>query len=147
MTVRPAVLLTERGHALLLHYRYGGSNVYQLPGGNPDPGETLPQTLVRELREELAVAIEVGPLLLMGEVQRPGSPDAVLHCVFAGQIIGGVPVPQPGHTKALAAVWQPLARLPALHLYPNVGAFLAEARRGYVGKIEQVWEGFVNFIA
>lgn len=139
MTVRPAVLLTERGHALLLHYRYGQHDVYQLPGGNPDPGETLAQTLVRELGEELAVEIEVGPLLLAGEVFRPGHPDPVLHCVFAGKIIGGLPVVQPGQSKALAAVWQPLHTLPALHLYPHVGRALSEGRSGYLGKIDQPW--------
>jgi 8-oxo-dGTP diphosphatase len=41
----------------ILSTRSRGKDVYYLPGGKREPGETDVQTLVREIREELDVAI------------------------------------------------------------------------------------------
>jgi 8-oxo-dGTP pyrophosphatase MutT (NUDIX family) len=41
----------------ILSTRSRGKEVYYLPGGKREPGETDAQTLVREVREELAVEI------------------------------------------------------------------------------------------
>ena len=51
------VLLTERPAGK----RLGG--FWEFPGGKIDPGESPHQSLVRELREELGIEIEVGPVL------------------------------------------------------------------------------------
>ena len=51
MRVRPCALIIERNCVLTMKYRYGEADVYALPGGNPDPGESLAQVIVRELRE------------------------------------------------------------------------------------------------
>ena len=35
---------------------------YLLPGGGQEPGETIPEALQRECREEIGTVVEVGPL-------------------------------------------------------------------------------------
>jgi 8-oxo-dGTP pyrophosphatase MutT (NUDIX family) len=141
MTIRPALLLRRADAVLTLRYRYGPTDVYGLPGGNPDPGETLPETLVRELREELGLTVRVGGLVLAGEVLLPGRKD-VLHAVFEGEIMAGQPVLNPAETSALEAVWLPVADLDGLNLYPNVGIFLKNPPAApYVGRIDQEWFG------
>jgi len=63
MSARPeivAALLKERDHVLLCHrspLRRWFPDVWDLPGGHVDPGETRGQALVRELREELSIHI------------------------------------------------------------------------------------------
>jgi len=144
MNVRPSLLLIENNHLLLMHYRYGDADVYALPGGNPDRGETLPQTLARELDEELGISVEVGPMVLGGEVLLDEVKNDVLHCVFHGQLVGGLPRLNPDETTALAVVWKPLNELARLNLYPNVGLFIQDWQMGgeplgYIGKIPQVY--------
>ena len=130
-----------------MHYRYGEADVYALPGGNPDPGETLAQVTIRELEEELGITVEVGPMVLAGEVIRPEIDPTrphkvVLHTVFTAEIIGGLPKLNPEHTSALAVVWKPLAELHTLNMYPNVGRYIQQSMAmrsplGYVGPIDQ----------
>ncbi|MCY7351573.1 MAG: NUDIX hydrolase [Cytophagaceae bacterium] len=144
MKVRPAILLRRTNRVLLLHYRYGDADVYGLPGGNPNPEETLAEALTRELLEELNLTIRVGPLILMGEVILPEKAESVLHCVFEGEIVSGEPEINPTGTSALGFIWKPVHELAHLNLYPNVGAALANFLGGrlsgpYIGQIAQEW--------
>lgn len=145
MTTRPALCLVENGTLLLMRYRYGGQDVFNLPGGNPDGGETLAETLVRELREELQITVRVGDWLLAGEVFRPGK-AGTLHVVFGGEIVSGTPILNPAETSALAIAWVPLEEVPGLSMYPHVGTELVDVlvgRRpaGYLGRLAQPWFG------
>jgi mutator protein MutT len=56
-----AILLSGDGRVLLCHrsaLRQRFPNVWALPGGHIEPGETATQALVRELREELNIGID-----------------------------------------------------------------------------------------
>lgn len=144
MKVRPSVAIIENNQVLLMRYEYGGERVFNLPGGNVDPGETLSQTLKRELIEELGITIELGPMLLSGEVILPQQKTDVLHCVFAAHIIKGIPVLNPAETSALAIEWLSVDQLDTVEMYPNVGATLqkiiAQQQAGqYIGQINQKW--------
>ncbi|MCU0341705.1 MAG: NUDIX hydrolase [Spirosomaceae bacterium] len=137
MKTRPSALIVENNHVLLLRYNYAQNDVFALPGGNPDAGETLTQALTRELTEELNIEVEIGELLMIGEVlQSPKRPD-VLHCVFTATIIGGLPMLNAQHTTAQEVVWKPINALPLLNLYPNIGQNITMMKGGYLGQIEQ----------
>ncbi len=59
---------------LAIHGKYGD---YKFPGGGMEPGESLPDTLVREVREETGYRVvleSIGDYLLVHE-KRNGNPD------------------------------------------------------------------------
>ncbi|MFI1198847.1 NUDIX domain-containing protein [Streptomyces sp. NPDC020883] len=65
----------------LLATRTHGRDRFYLPGGKPEPGETRPQALVREIREELGLTLDpatVAPLLIT---------DAPAHGKPAGTLV------------------------------------------------------------
>ena len=152
MKVRPSALIWQRNASthepeiLLMHYNYGGQDVFALPGGSPDRGETLPETVVRELQEELGISATVGEMILAGEMLLSQRNDDVLHVVFAAREMQGKPTPNPVETTALAVVWKLVSELSQLNLYPNVGVTIQEWFNstqdwGYIGRIEQQYFG------
>ena len=64
----------------LLSTRSRGKDRYYLPGGKREPGETDAQTLLREIKEELTVALDPGSLAYAGTFEAPahGHPAGVL---------------------------------------------------------------------
>ena len=53
---RPVVLATQRGYG---EYKDG----WEFPGGKIEPGETQQEALIREIKEELKITINVGDLI------------------------------------------------------------------------------------
>jgi mutator protein MutT len=68
--VSPPIVVTaaviERDGAFLLTRRLDGTHLegrWEFPGGKCEPGESLEESLRREIREELDAGVEVGPEL------------------------------------------------------------------------------------
>lgn len=150
MKVRPSALIwrdhNNQTEVLLMHYRYGEADVFALPGGNPDRGETLPETVKREVQEELGVSITVSEMAFAGEMLLSERADDVLHIVFAAHELQGEPTLNPAETTALAVRWILVGELDKLNLYPNVGKtiqqwFDSAIDLGYIGRIEQQYFG------
>lgn len=127
---------------LTMRYVYGGKEVYALPGGNPDPDECLPEALRRELMEELGITVEIGEMVLCGEVLWSEMKKETLHMVFSARIAEGIPALNPSETTALEMVWLPFHELGEKLMYPNVGKNILQYLSGnlksaYVGVIDQ----------
>ena len=63
---RPGLRHHPAGGRILLN-RFGGDSFWALPGGAVELGEFSPEALVREMREELGVTVEIGRLVWMVE--------------------------------------------------------------------------------
>lgn len=90
-----AGVLFEGGRVLLTQRKKGShlEGLWELPGGKVDPDEDPRDALVRELREELGIEVEVGApleitswrypekrvlLLFFEVVRKPGSPEPAI---------------------------------------------------------------------
>ena|SRR6218665_3530407 len=144
MKIRPAVVIIEDEKILTMHYQYGGQDVYNLPGGNLEFGESLILALTRELEEELGITIEIGELMMVGEVHFPDPQKQTIHFIFEGKILSGIPTLNPEHTSSLAIRWLGIEELLTVNLYPNITKNLKEYLSGnlpdkYIGKLDQTW--------
>ncbi|MEN9386641.1 MAG: hypothetical protein RLZZ185_1382 [Bacteroidota bacterium] len=144
MRCRPALVLLENNHVLVMKYQYGEHFIYNLPGGNPDSCELLSETIARECMEELGIDVEVGQMLLMGQVSGTENRDDVLHILFEGELIGGIPELQVGETNAQEVLWLPINQLSQVTMYPNIGMeltdlLITQQKGKYVGAIQQPW--------
>ena len=116
------VLIVRRG-------RPPAKDVYTLPGGVVEAGETLMEAAIREIREETSLVIE--PVGLAGHREAIGR-DAegrvkrhfVILC-FAARLISGTPVPQ--DDEIAEALWLDPAALGGLHTTEGLGEIVTVA--------------------
>jgi 8-oxo-dGTP diphosphatase len=94
------------GRVLLVRHTYGRLN-WELPGGASEPGETLEETALRELREETGLtgrAVSLGGLYYKRE-------DDSHHAVFCCEIDGRAE-PAPISPEISEAAFWPVDELP-----------------------------------
>ena len=90
--LRVVAALIVRDAGVLLVSKRAAPDVYYLPGGKPEPGESHAACLQRELREEL----DVVPLRLrhFAEVHSPAALEpATMHMTVYRTDVEGVPAP------------------------------------------------------
>ena len=144
MNVRPAICIVENNKLLVMHYRYGNTDVYNLPGGNLEFGEKMNECLVRELQEELQIKVEVTEMLCLADVFIEKTQKQTLHTIFRGKITDGTPTLNPAETSALSIRWLPIEELLSVHLYPAIGKQLLKAVKNelenpFLGRVLQPW--------
>lgn len=72
LSVRAAIL--SRGQLLVVNAYPGDvSDLWCLPGGGVEPGQSLPENLIREVAEETGLAITVGAPIMVNEFHDPAS--------------------------------------------------------------------------
>jgi 8-oxo-dGTP diphosphatase len=84
-----AIVKDEAGRLLLIQRGHEPeTGRWSLPGGRIEPGETDPQAVVRETREETGLQVTCGALV--GSVERPGLRGAVLDIRdYSATVTGG----------------------------------------------------------
>jgi mutator protein MutT len=120
--IEVSAALIFRGGLLLITQRHAQSHLggyWEFPGGKREPGETPEQCLVREIREELGVAIAVGELF--AEVAHTYPEKAVHLKFFRCTLVAGEPQP----LDCAAVKWVEKAGL-AEHQFPAADAQLLE---------------------
>ncbi|TLM93865.1 MAG: NUDIX hydrolase, partial [Actinobacteria bacterium] len=124
--MRVGAFMMLDGKVVLVRHRAGDATYHLLPGGGVDYRETLEDALVREVREETGLDIEIGRPLLLNDTIDPTGARHVVNLTFAANIIGGAvtDAPQDGRVEAVDLV--SVADLDSLDLRPPLAAALSE---------------------
>ena len=121
-----AALIFHHGK-LLITQRHADAHLgglWEFPGGKREPGETFEQCLVRELREELGIEVEVGELF--DEISHTYTEKTVRLKFFVCRLISGKPQP----VDCAAFKWVDKTEL-ADYEFPDADARLLEKLRAY----------------
>lgn len=121
MRVRVSAVFERGGELLLMQYKYGGKDVFSLPGGGVNQDTPLKEALRREWREEIGVKVDVGEIIMIGEAPATKRHPQTLHIIFEALEIYGTPKVRPENTSSLGIAWVPFEQIRQLPIYPDVG--------------------------
>jgi 8-oxo-dGTP diphosphatase len=124
-------VIVDRGNVLLVRRAHPPlQGEWSLPGGAVEVGETMIDALVREVREETSLIVDVGALVdVIERVQRDAQGQVEYHFIVADflcRVTGGSLVPA---SDAEAARWVPLDELAPFRLTGQAVAVIDKARR------------------
>jgi ADP-ribose pyrophosphatase YjhB (NUDIX family) len=80
-----ALVFVARGDSILLVRQRYGERYWSLPGGSMEPGESVDQAAVREVKEE--TGLDVRLTRLVGVYSKPA--EGALAVCFEAQVVGG----------------------------------------------------------
>lgn len=132
-------VLIERDGCVLLMRRKGTGffdGLYSLPGGHVEPGESMRETAVRELAEELGVEVDFAGLSVLGVVHRLSDTNRIEFVLRAASCSGEPRIAEPDKCDDL--LWAPRDALPQ-SLVPYIQSVLAAGEGPWV--LELGWRG------
>lgn len=114
---------------ILLVRPWKDRDVWGIPKGHVDPGETHEQCAIRETREESGLEVELEDCLPECKVDFKGEKKRVI--TWIARQVGGELRPQDPDGEIVDVRWFPVDALPRLHVYqaPVINAAVALARK------------------
>ena len=85
--IRVTGILIENNKILLVKQKVNHERNWSLPGGKLERGETLEQGIIREMREETGLSVEILKLLYICDVS--ATKNTLLHISFLLKRVGG----------------------------------------------------------
>jgi len=89
LAVRALIVQDARLLLVNAYPAHAGSNLWCAPGGGMVRGTSLPDNLIREVREETGLLVSVGPLALVNEFHNPDDGFHQVDLFFRCQITDG----------------------------------------------------------
>lgn len=126
-----AAVLNDNGELLMIHRT--DNNLWALPGGGHDIGESIADTVVREVREETGITVEV--ISLTGVYTNPhhvmayddGEVRQQFSLCFSARPTGGTATPS---SESREVLWVPPEQLDELDIHPSMRLRIDHALSG-----------------
>jgi len=117
-------VIIEDGRLLLIRRGRGAYRDYwAVPGGRQRRGETMREAVIREVREETGLIVDVGDVVWVGDIMDGAQPPAYHYAV-----VDFAATPTGGHLEAgddAAEVrWVPMEEVRAMRLTPTMNDLL-----------------------
>jgi 8-oxo-dGTP pyrophosphatase MutT (NUDIX family) len=116
-----AVVVARRGDRFLLVHERKHGQLWYVPAGRVEPGETFAAAAVRETREETGVPVRLTGLLRVEH--SPGPTGARMRVVYVAEPADDTPPKSVPDEESLGAAWVTLEELPR---YPLRGEEVQE---------------------
>jgi len=127
-----AVVWNDRGEVLLVRRANPPRlNEWSLPGGRVEFGETLRAALVREVREETGLEVEILGLIDVAELIQDAAGAEGDHYVLVDFCARALSGDLAAGSDATDASWFPLAKIDALSLWSETWRIIAESAKLY----------------
>jgi ADP-ribose pyrophosphatase YjhB (NUDIX family) len=129
MKVRVAAIVIHDGKLLLVKHRRRGLSYWAFPGGAVQEVETLPDAIMRELREETGFEIQPGRLVYIVETFDPrGQSMHTLNLLYLADVVGEAePVAEGPGEHLDVAEFVPLDQLAGIELYPEIADVIKQS--------------------
>lgn len=109
-----AVIVNERDEVLLVwRNRQPEQHTWSIPGGKIDPYESAVDSVIREIKEEVGLDIEVEQLLCTAETIRPEKQEHWISLLYSTRIVGGSARNMEEGGAIGEVAWFPLNDLPS----------------------------------
>ncbi len=144
--VRACALILENDSILLVEFQDENGLHYNLPGGGVEPGETLREAACREVMEEAAIEVDVGPLAFVYEYvphlneQKYGDVASLQLGVACKRREDSHPkLPEVPDANQTGVKWIRLEELKNVILYPDIKEqlILYQEQRTMLGLVEE----------
>ncbi|PWK09599.1 NUDIX domain-containing protein [Tumebacillus permanentifrigoris] len=87
--VGAVILDDDRRILLVLRNRHPEAGTWSIPGGKVEPYETLEQAVIREIKEEVNLDVEIDRLLCTAETVSPETEEHWVSILYVVRIVGG----------------------------------------------------------
>lgn len=113
-----AVILRDR-QVLMAEHEKDNKRYWLLPGGGMQHGETLEDTVRRELWEEAWLRVKPGRVLFVNDTITPDGSRHILHITVEASIVSGEPKLGIDH-RVRQIAWLTVEQLQGITVYPNL---------------------------
>jgi len=125
--VRVSLFFVQGRKILLAKHVKNNDEYYLLPGGGVDPGESMVSALQRELKEEGGFSVEGLRLQAVCESIHPKGERHIVHVVFKGEKLIGVPHSTGLDERVADISFMSLDDFFTAKFYPDIKEYLLEA--------------------
>lgn len=116
---RAAAIITSGQKILLMKRHKNDLDYYALPGGTIEDGETPQETIVREIKEETTLDIELGEILFELDTERDYGYYFAVKNMAGNPTLSGPELEKNSMDNHYELVWLDIAELKNINLFPE----------------------------